>query len=233
VSGVGYGFLWLLCNAVGRLLFRYRAIGPEHIPKHGGVLVAANHASFLDIPLLGCGISRRVAFLGRQDLFPVPGLRWLVQWLGWIPIRQDRLDREGFGKAIRLIKEGKVVAIYPEGTRSPNGALQPGRPGIGILVAETGCPVVPAYIDGTYEALPTGAAWIRLHRVTVTFGEPIDFSVDAQRDSGKEFYQHVSRTVMTRIAALGRVAPPTVPSAPAERAERSERRPAARPYNAE
>lgn len=233
MSGLCYGFLWLACNAVGRLLFRYRAMGREHIPKQGGVLVAANHASYLDIPLLGCGIPRRVAFLGRQDLFPVPGLRWLARWLGWIPIRQDRLDREGFGKAIRLIKEGKVVAIYPEGTRSHDGALKPGKPGIGLLVAETGCPVVPVHISGTFEALPTGAVWIRLHPVTVTYGEPIDFSMDAQRNSGKEFYQHVSRTVMTRIAALGRVAPPTDQSAPAERGERAERRPAAGPYHAE
>lgn len=233
MSALGYGLLWLACNAAGRLLFRYRAIGREHIPKQGGVLVAANHESYLDIPLLGCGIPRRVAFLGRQDLFPVPGLRWLARWLGWIPIRQDRLDREGFGTAIRLIKEGKVVAIYPEGTRSQDGALKPGKPGIGLLVAETGCPVVPAHIAGTYEALPTGAAWIRLHPVTVTYGEPIDFSKDRQHDSGKEFYQHVSRTVMARIAALGRVAPPADPSASAEHGERSDRRPAARPYHAE
>ena len=233
MSALCYGLLWLACNAAGRLLFRYRAIGRHHIPKQGGVLVAANHASYLDIPLLGCGIRRRVAFLGRQDLFPVPGARWLARWLGWIPIRQDRLDREGFGKAIRLIKEGNVVAIYPEGTRTHDGALKPGKPGIGLLVAETGCPVVPAHIAGTFEALPMGATWLRLRPVTVTFGEPIDFSKDVQRDSGKEFYQHVSRTVMKRIAALGRVAPPRDPSAAAERGERADRRPAARPYHAE
>ncbi len=236
MSAVFYGFLWLLLNAVGRLLFRYRVIGREHIPKHGGVLVAANHSSYLDIPLLGCGITRRVAFLGRQDLFPIPALKWVFRWLGWIPIRQDRLDREGFGKAIRLIKEGRVVVIYPEGTRSPDGALRPGKPGIGIIVAETGCPVVPAYIAGTFEALPMGASWIRLHPVRVTYGEPIDFTAEAQRSSGKEFYQYISRTVMARIAALGQVAPPAEPSESAERAERadwSERHPAAKPYNAE
>lgn len=204
-----YGFLWLVFNAAGRLFFRYRAIGQEHIPKRGGVLVAANHASFLDIPLLGCGIRRRVAFLGRQDLFPIPVLNWFVQRLGWIPIRLDRLDREGFGKAIRLLKGGKAVVIYPEGTRTLDGALQPGRPGIGVIVAETGCPVVPAYIAGTYEALPMGTALVRLHPVRVTFGKPIDFTVEAQRYAGKEFYRYVSRTVMERIAELGRVPPPT------------------------
>lgn len=228
MSAVVYGVLWFLCNVLARLLFRYRALGWEYIPRRGGVLVAANHASYLDIPLLGCGIPRRVAFLGRQDLFP--GFRWLFQWLGWIPIRPDRLDREGFGKAIRLIKGGTVVVIYPEGRRTTDGRLQPGRPGIGVIVAETACPVIPAYIGGTHEALPVGASWIRCRPVQVTFGEPIDFTADAQRYSGKEFYRHVSRTVMAKIAELGHVTPPAAPSG---RAEQPETSPAAQSHNAE
>ncbi len=227
MSAVVYWFLWVLFNAVGLLFFRYRAAGRKHIPKRGGVLVAGNHASFLDISLLGCGIPRRVVFLGRQDLFPIPGLRWVMQWLGWIPIRQDRLDREGFRTAIRLIKEGKAVVIFPEGSRTPNGRLHPGKPGIGVIVAETGAPVVPAYIAGTYEALPIGAKWIRLHPVRVTYGTPIDFTAEVQRLSGKELYRHVSRTVMARIAELGHTAPPTDSSGPVRR------HPAARPRKAE
>jgi 1-acyl-sn-glycerol-3-phosphate acyltransferase len=173
-------------------------------------LVAANHASYLDIPFLGCGIPRRAAFLGRQDLFP--GFRWLFQWLGWIPIRMDRLDRVGFGKAIHLIKRGKVVVIYPEGSRTPDGRLRPGRPGIGLIVAETACPVIPAYITGTREALPIGASWVRCHPVQITYGKPMDFRGEVQHYSGKEFYRHVSRTVMAKIAELGHVPTPTVPS---------------------
>lgn len=209
MSGLIYWFLWLLFNVLGRLFFRYRATGRENIPTQGGALVAANHASFLDIPLLGCGIPRRVSFLGREDLFPIPGLNWTLQWLGWIPIRHDRLDRTGFGKAIDLIKSGNIVVIYPEGTRTRDGALRPGKPGIGTIVAATGCPVVPAYLSGTYEALPMGSFRLRFHPVHITYGKPIDFSSDAQRYAGKkEFYRHVSRTVMARVAEAGRVAPP-------------------------
>jgi 1-acyl-sn-glycerol-3-phosphate acyltransferase len=131
--------------------------------------------------------------------------------LGWIPIRPDRLDREGFGKAIGLIQEGRAVVIYPEGTRTVDGRLQPGKPGIGVIVEGTGCPVVPAYIEGAFQALPPRASRIRFHPVRVTFGEPIDFSKDAQQLKGKEFYRYVSRTVMERIAELGRVAPPAGP----------------------
>ncbi|WP_447975341.1 lysophospholipid acyltransferase family protein [Nitrospira sp. Kam-Ns4a] len=230
MSAVLYGLLWVLFNVLGRLFFRYRVVGREHIPRRGGVLIAANHASYLDIPLLGCGIPRRVAFLGRQDLFPIPGVRETLRWLGWIPIRQDRLDREGFGQAIRLIKAGKVVVIFPEGMRSPDGRLRPGKPGIGVIVAETGCPVVPAYIAGTHEALPVGARWIKCHPVRITYGKPLDFTADAARGTGKEFYRHVGRVVVERIAELGHVAPPADPS---EGPRRGRTSPPTEPHNAE
>lgn len=207
MSNVAYGILWLLANAVGRLLFRYRVEGREHVPARGGVLIAANHASYVDIPFVGAGVRRRMWFLGRQDLF-FPVLRPILQWLGWIPIRQDRLDREGFDKAVRLIQDGRIVVIYPEGTRTPDGTLKRGKPGIGVIVAETGCAVIPAHLSGTREVLPPGGKWISVHPVRLTFGPPIDFTEAAQRISGKEFYQHVSRTVMSRIAETGQVAPP-------------------------
>lgn len=224
---VCYAGLWLLVNAVGRLCFRFRVEGQDLVPKRGGVLVAANHASYLDIPFLGGGLRRRAAFLGRQDLFPTPGIHRLCRWLGWIPIRQNRLDREGFARAINLIKAGQVVVIYPEGSRTLDGKLRPGKPGVGVIVAETGCPVVPAYISGTFEALPAGARRIRFRPIRVVFGPSIDFSAEAQRLSGKEFYRHVSRTVMARIAELGRV--PT----PGEAAEPADPDPAPRSLNAE
>jgi len=219
VSAIVYGCLWILFNLIGRLLFRYRAQGQRHIPKRGGVVVAANHASYLDIPLLGCGIRRRVWFLGRHNLFPNALVNRVFQWLGWIPMRQDLLDRGGFSKAARLLKEGHVVVLFPEGSRTPDGSLRAGKPGIGVLVAATGCAVVPAYIEGTYQALPIRARWIRLHPVRVTFGPAIDFTHEAAQYSGKELYRRVSRTVMARIAELGHVAPPSERAAGAEAVE--------------
>ncbi len=201
-----YGFLWIVSRVVGWVCFRYKAIGG--VPRTGGILIAANHASFLDIPLLGCGIRRRVWFLGRHDLFPIPLLNQVLQVLGWIPLRVGRLDRVAFEKAAGHIKAGRAVAIFPEGTRSATGKLRPGKPGIGVIVNQTRCPVIPAYIKGTHEALPVGAFWPRFRRVTVTYGEPLDFSDDVKRLEGKALYQHVSRTVMAKIAALGDVAPP-------------------------
>ena len=208
MTNIAYGILWMLARAVGRIWFRYRVEGD--VPATGGLLVAANHASYLDIPLLGCGMKRRAWYLGRNDLFPVPVLKGVLQSLGWIPVRLGRLDREAFGKAISLIRAGKVVVIFPEGGRSRDGDLRPPKAGIGVIVSQTGCPVVPAYLKGTYDVLPTGAWWPRRRPVTVRFGAPLWFETGERKDKAenKRFYEMVSRTVIEHIAALGEVPSP-------------------------
>jgi 1-acyl-sn-glycerol-3-phosphate acyltransferase len=220
VTGFVYGILWVLTRTIGWVCFRYQVEG--HIPRTGGVLVAANHASYLDIPLLGCGMKRRAWYLGRSDLFPIPGVNGILKALGWIPLRLGRLDREAFGKAVSLIQAGEVVVIFPEGGRSHDGHLRQPKAGIGVIVSQTGCPVVPAYIKGTFEVLPTGARWPRLRRVTVRFGAPLTFETAGgakEKAETKRFYEQVSRTVIEHIAALGEV------PAPAERDNQAQKTP--------
>jgi 1-acyl-sn-glycerol-3-phosphate acyltransferase len=165
-------------------------------------------------------------------LFPIPVLNGVLQALGWIPVRLGRLDREAFGKAINLIRAGKVVVIFPEGRRSHDGHLRPPKAGIGVIVSQTGCPVVPAYLKGTFEVLPTGARWPRLRQVTVRFGAPIQFETGKQKERAetKQFYQEVSRTVIEHIAALGQV---PVPKGKADLAPEPPNRPTADAHNAE
>lgn len=216
MSSVAYGILWVLARGVARLFFGFRVVGS--VPKEGGLLVAANHASYFDIPLLGCGMSRRAWYLGRSDLF-MPGVKGILKWLGWIPLKLGRLDRKAFDRAIALIKAGKVVVIFPEGGRSLDGRLRHAKAGLGLIVAQTGCPVVPAYLKGTFDVLPAGAKRPRFHPVSVTFGTPLTFSAQGNTQT-KAFYQEVSRVVMERIAALGGVAaPPHHASAGARNAE--------------
>jgi 1-acyl-sn-glycerol-3-phosphate acyltransferase len=204
VSSVAYAILWVLARAVAWLCFRYRVEGG--VPKQGGLLVAANHASYFDIPLLGCGMFRRAWYLGRSDLF-IPGLKGILQWLGWIPLKLGRLDRKAFDRAIALIKAGKVVVIFPEGGRTLDGRLRHPKAGLGLIVAQTGCRVVPAYLKGTFDVLPAGAKRPRFHPVSVSFGAPLSFPREGNTET-KQFYQDVSRVVMERIAALGGVTPP-------------------------
>jgi len=206
-----YWLTWVAVRLLATVLFRFRVSGAHHVPKTGGVLIAANHASYLDIPILGCGMFRRAWFMGRTDLFGGPAA-WLMRHMGWIPIRRERVDRTGFEEAIRRVKAGQAVVIYPEGGRSEDGRLQPGRPGVGIIVAATGCPVVPAFLAGTYDVLPPGSKWIRLRPIRVIYGVPVDFSAlmkELDRESKKkELYQRISQEIMDRIAKLGGVQAP-------------------------
>ena len=199
-----YWTAWGLARFFARMLFRLRVFGEEHIPTAGGVLIAANHASYLDIPILGCSVRRRIWFLGRQDLFSgIVGA--LLRHMGWIPIRRDRVDRRGFDEAAQRLKAGQVVVIYPEGGRSTDGTLQSGKPGLGILLETAKCPVLPALLQGTYDVLPPGAKWIRLRPITVTFGKPMDFSATlegANEETKKAVYQRISQEIMDRIADL-------------------------------
>ncbi len=204
-----YWAVWVAVRLTARLLFRLQVAGQHQIPKTGGVLIAANHASYLDIPILGCGMHRQASFMGRMDLFDGP-TGWLMRYLGWIPIRRERVDRKGFEEAIRRVKAGQAVVIYPEGGRTENGQLQTGKPGVGMIVEATGCPVIPAFLEGTYDALPPGAKWIRLRPIRVTFGPPMEFSALFQgagsEDKKKAVYQLISEEIMGRIAELGRSA---------------------------
>ena len=156
-------------------------------------------------------MNRRAWYLGRHDLFPIPVLSGLLQSLGWIPVKLGRLDREAFGKAINLIRAGHVVVIFPEGGRTQDGHLRQPKAGIGVIVSQTGCPVVPAYLRGTFDVLPPGASWPRWRPVTVRLGSPITFDTGKQKERAetKQFYQLVSRTVIEHIAALGEVPIPT------------------------
>ena len=207
MSGVIYWGLWLLFRLLGGLFFRFRTEGEQLFPKTGGVIVAANHASFFDIPLLGCAIRRRVVFLGRANLFPNRFLSWILQSLGWIPLKTNRLDRKAFGVALDHLKAGKPVVIFPEGTRTEDGQLHPGRPGIGYLVEESQCQVIPAYISGTFKVLPMKAKWPRLFPVTVAFGKSICFP-RSDATNKKHHYEMIGQTVMEHIAQVGGVSSP-------------------------
>jgi 1-acyl-sn-glycerol-3-phosphate acyltransferase len=212
VSTIVYGILWILCRSLSALILRYRTTGTEYIPRTGGVLLAANHASYADIPLLGCGVRRRLFYVGRANLFPNRVVNWIIRSLGWIPLRTERWDRRAFQQVVDLLNAGKAVVIFPEGTRTPDGSLQPGKPGIGMIVAETQCPVIPVYLSGTFDVLPMGASMLRPHPVSVAFGEPIDFRQDREQLEGKALYKHISQTVMDRIAELRRVGQSATPA---------------------
>jgi 1-acyl-sn-glycerol-3-phosphate acyltransferase len=193
-----YGILKPLTYVVFRLLFRFRTVGRENVPREGRLLLAANHVSVLDPPAVGCAAPRPLHFMAKAELFRVPFLGWLVRHLNAHPVERDGADATALRHALLLLREEKALLVFPEGTRGTEGELQPGRPGAGMLVALSEAPVVPVYVQGTGAALPRGASRPRRVLVTVRYGPPLRF----ERGRGRQRYQEISDQIM---AAIGRL----------------------------
>jgi len=193
-----YALLKPLVAVLARLLCRYRAAGAEHVPRQGPVLLAANHLSVLDPPLVGIGAPRTLHFLAKAELFRVPVFGRLIGWLHAHPVEREGADAQALRQALGLLRAGRALLVFPEGTRGTEGTLGPARPGAGLLAMLSGAPVVPVYIQGTGRVLPRGATWPRRAPVTVTFGPPLSFP----RERGRARYQEASDRIMAAIARL-------------------------------
>ncbi|MEN7974149.1 MAG: lysophospholipid acyltransferase family protein, partial [Verrucomicrobiota bacterium] len=153
---------------------RLRVRGSENIPEQGGVLIASNHASFLDPPVVGVGYrARPVRFMARDTLWNSKFGTWWMDKVGCIPVSRGTGDMKALKLTIKSLKEGKAVSMFPEGTRTEDGELQEAKGGIGFIIEKSGCVVVPAYIDGTYKAHPKGTKFIKPCKLTITYGKPI------------------------------------------------------------
>jgi 1-acyl-sn-glycerol-3-phosphate acyltransferase len=194
---LGYTFSRL----AARLFFRFRIVHRERMIQSGPVILAMNHQSYFDPPLAGNASDRAIYFLARRSLLEVPVLRWLLPKLNVIPVNQEAIDRSALKALIQVIRAGNGALVFPEGGRTPDGNLQPGLPGIGLVIAKTLAPVVPLRIFGAHEAWPIGGK-IRRHPITVVVGEPIRFTAADLEGGGKEAYGRISQRVMDAIAAI-------------------------------
>lgn len=204
-----YRLGWLFFRAAFKFYFGWRVYNAERVPLTGPIILASNHLSFIDPPLVGAGIRRGINYLARENLFRFPVLGWILHQWQVVPV-----DREGGGakglKAIldRLLAGGAII-LFPEGTRSRNGELQAARSGIGLTVIKSTAPVVPVRVFGTFEAYGRHMSIPRPRRVVVKYGQPMLFSklrAEAKACSKqrlKEIYQQVADEIMTAIAALG------------------------------
>lgn len=158
-----------------RVVHRAFTLDVDRVPARGPLLIVANHQSFYDPPLVGCYIhSRHTDFIARAGLFRIPLLATLIRPLNTIPIAEAGGDTAAMKEALRRLGEGKAVVIFPEGTRTPDGAMREFKRGISVLVKRAKCPVLPAALDGVYDALPRGKAPNLFGpRVGVAYGQPI------------------------------------------------------------
>src|SRR5881397_4406119 len=190
-----------LSRLAGRWFFRLRVIHRERMIQSGPVILAMNHQSYLDPPLAGTTCDRAIYFLARRTLMEVPLLRWLLPKLNVIPVNQEGIDRSALKALIRVLKAGNAALVFPEGSRTLDGHLQPAEPGLGLVIAKTLAPVVPMRIFGAHEALPRGGGRLRFVPITVVIGEPIFFSAADIEPGGKDLYARLSDRVMQAIAA--------------------------------
>jgi 1-acyl-sn-glycerol-3-phosphate acyltransferase len=191
-----------LSRIVGRLFFRFRVIHRERMIQSGPAIIAMNHQSYLDPPLAGTACDRPIYFLARRTLLNVPLLGWLLPKLNVIPVDQESVDRSAIKTLIRVLKAGNAALVFPEGSRTLDGNLQPAEPGLGLLIAKTLAPVVPMRIFGAHRALPRGGGRLRFVPITVVVGEPIVFTSADLGPPGKMLYPRLSQRVMDAIAAL-------------------------------
>jgi cytidylate kinase len=199
-----YAVVKPLAALLMRLLFRVEVRGVEHVPAHGGVLLAANHSSLLDPPVIGGFVPRQLIFLAKAELFAVPGFGALLRRLNAWPLQRELPNAGALRAALRALERGAALLVFPEGSRGEEGTLRPGKPGSGMLAVLSGAPVVPVYVSGTGRAWPTGRRFPRPGKVRVTFGPPLRFGAPpgAGPADKKALYEGASQEMMAAIARL-------------------------------
>ncbi|MFJ7780059.1 lysophospholipid acyltransferase family protein [Streptomyces yangpuensis] len=192
-----------------RLLFRPRIEGLENIPAEGAAIVAGNHLSFSDHFLMPAILARRITFLAKAEYFTGPGLKGRLtaaffRSAGQIPVDRSGKDagraalREGLG----VLAKGELLGIYPEGTRSHDGRLYKGKVGVAAMALGAGVPVIPCAMVGTFEIQPPGQKIPNIRRVTIRFGEPLDFSRYAGLEGERAVLRAVTDEIMYAILGL-------------------------------
>lgn len=203
-----YRFGWIFFRTLFTTYFPTRYRHSQRVPRRGPVILASNHASFLDPPLIGAGFNRMVNYLARDTLFDVPILASLLRSWKVVPVDRDGGGGAGLKAILDRLLQGGVILLFPEGTRTNDGQLRPAKSGVGLTVIKSDALVVPVRVFGTFGAYGRHLKFPRPRRLTVVYGKPLDFA--AQRAEAKscpkprlkEIYQQVAEEIMAAIARL-------------------------------
>jgi 1-acyl-sn-glycerol-3-phosphate acyltransferase len=205
---LSYRLAWLGFRAMYRIYFRWRVFNAERVPLTGPVILASNHASFLDPPLVGSGLKRAINYLARESLFRFPGIGALLRSWNSVPVDRDGGGAAGLKAILGRLLAGGGIILFPEGTRTMDGHLQPARSGIGLVVIKSNAPVIPVRTFGTFEAYGRHIKIPRPKPVAVKYGRPMNFeklraeAENCPKARLKEIYQEVANEIMAAIARL-------------------------------
>ncbi len=203
-----YRFSRALAQTALKLWLRYETRAPQRVPRLGGCILAANHASFLDPLLVGCNLDHRfIRFIARDTLFHNRLFAWWARQVGVVMLDRTKGDIGAMKTALALLQKGGILCLFPEGTRSSNGRMQSHlKGGLGFLIAKAQVPVVPVYIHGSFRAFPRGARWIRPCKTIVYFGKPLLPETLRELASTETGYQQIAIMVREEIGALEQLA---------------------------
>jgi 1-acyl-sn-glycerol-3-phosphate acyltransferase len=206
-------FYWVVKAILGpflTLIFRPWAEGIENVPREGPAIIASNHLSFADHFFGPLPLPRKVSYLAKSEYFTGRGLKGLVSKAFFSGVGQIPVDRAGglageraLNTGLRVLAQGQLLGIYPEGTRTPDGRLYRGKTGVARLALESGAPVIPCAMFGTFDLMPAGKLLPRLRfRPGVRYGKPLDFSRYAGLESDRLVLRAVTDEIMYAIMAL-------------------------------
>lgn len=196
---VAYRFTTTLFFILLKIFFRLKIIDVEKVPEKGGVIVVSNHVSHLDPLVIGVAIRKRQStFMAKSGLFKIPLIGAFVRTFSF-PVDRDNPQPSTIKEAVKRLKNGEIIVMFPEGGRSRDGSLLDAKRGTGMIAAMSKAAIVPAFIEGTDKALPAGARRIRLSRIKVYFGEPIEIK---GTETGKDFQERIGSDIMEAIKSL-------------------------------
>lgn len=209
-SGYLYWVMKVVLTPILTVAFRPTVEGVGNVPRQGAALLACNHTSYLDWLLLPLVVRlRRISFLAKQEYFTRPGLKGRAQAYFFTATGQVPIDRAGahvanaaLRTAVRLLREGRLVGVFPEGTRTRDGRLNRGRTGVARMAAETGVPVVPCATVGTFRVAPPGTRVPRPRKIAVRFGEPMPPVCSPGEQPTSEELRAWTDELMARIRVL-------------------------------
>ena len=176
----------------------FRTSGAESLPP-GPLILAPNHASYLDPPATGCGLFRVTYYLARHTLFKPPIASWLLPSIGSIPVNQNSPGPSSLKNIFEVFKNKGTLVLFPEGQRTFDGNLRKAEPGIGMIAARANVPVVPVHIIGSREAMPRNGSWHPFRPIRVVYGKPMRFTGDPKN---RQDFQNFADEIMSAISKL-------------------------------
>lgn len=197
-----YGFSKIIIGPIFKLFYPLEIKGLENLPREGGIILAPNHSSYFDPIHFGLAIPRNIRWIAKKSFFDVWWRGWFFKATGCLSVNPEKPSIEVLKGALLILKQGKMLGIFPEGSRSRDGKLMNGELGVALLAIRSGVPILPAAIDGAFEAYPPDAKFPRPRRIKLRFGQPLIFDAVKKGRIDKKTLEAVTEKVMKNIKKL-------------------------------